>query len=804
MAKDIKDIKRELDELRAKFDKDTAAALDRTIARLESGNASLSEWNTQLDLFKIKADTLADDLDYVAKSLSDSVTELIRGNESINQQVKSTRKLSSIAQQLLSMRRGDANYDLKKLKNLQQQTLQHKRILEAQLTQVVEGSIESAALKDKIKLSDDLLKSYEALTKEARKFQKSIGLTGAILKGMSNIPILGDLLDVQDALEASEEAAKNGAGRLGSMAAAAKSIGKSLTFNLTDPLVVGGLLVKAFTTIKDLLFSADSTAESLARNMNMTYMSALSTFEQLHKINGDTLATAKDYSETLSFVGEQLGSNAFLNEKDLITFTKLRIQAGLTNEELMGATKLSLANGGYLNDNVDIVLKTTKELNKQKGVYLNEKTILKDIGNVSAATTLTLGKNTKEITKAVATAKALGMEMSKLESISNSLLNFEQSIEDELSAELLTGKNINLERARLAALNGDIATLAEEINSQIGSSADFTKMNVLQQEALAKAVGMNREELAQTLFTQEQLKGLGKDEAARRQEVLDKRIEEVGLAQAQRELEEGGIETLEKQAGIQTQINQFIEQVKETFATEFIPYLKMAYEWFQGLVTEAGGMDKLVISIKDKISGMISLAKNFLTIWGTIKAAQLAFNAASLVGLGLSKAQLATAKSTAAAEGFSAAMKAVGWTPVIGVGLAVAAALGAYATLSGIMNDGIIPPAGGSGYGKRVLYGPEGSISLNNKDTVIAGTNLFGNDVKSEPNKPTQMGNAGAIKVQASGGGNDTAAIISAINALANRPINVSIDGKKVIEATTGAQPNTAGDENRKNSYKMS
>jgi hypothetical protein len=804
MAKDIKDIKRELDELRAKFDKDTAAALDRTIARLESGNASLSEWNTQLDLFKIKADVLADDLDYVAQSLSQSVTELIKGNESINQQVKSTRKLSSIAQQLLSMRRGDATYDLKKLKNLQQQTLQHKRILQAQLSQTIEGSIERAALQDKIEQTNIILDKNKELVKEARKFQRSIGITGAILKGMSNIPILGDLLDVQDALEASEEAANNGAGRLGSMAAAAKSIGKSLTFNLTDPLVVGGLLVKAFTTIKDLLFSADSTAESLARGMNMTYTAALNTFEQLHKINGDTLATAKDYSETLNFVGGQLGSNASLNEKDLITFTKLRIQAGLTNEELMGATKLSLANGGYLEDNVNIVLKTTTALNKQKGVYLNEKTILKDIGNVSAATTLTLGKNTKEITKAVATAKALGMEMSKLESISNSLLNFEQSIEDELSAELLTGKNINLERARLAALNGDIATLAEEINSQIGSSADFTKMNVLQQEALAKAVGMNREELAQTLFTQEQLKGLSKDEAARRQEVLDKRIEEVGLAQAQRELESGTIDALEQQAGIQTQINQFIEQVKETFATEFIPYLKMAYEWFQGLVTEAGGMDKLVISIKDKISGMVTFAKEFVRIWIAIKAAQLAYNTASAIGLAIQTKQARASMAEAGAETASAAMKSVGWTPVVGVILATAAALSAYAALGAIMNDGIVPPAGGSGYGKRVLYGPEGSISLNNKDTVIAGTNLFGNDVKSEPNKPTQMGNAGAIKVQASGGGNDTAAIISAINALANRPINVSIDGKKVIEATTGAQPNTAGDENRKNSYKMS
>jgi hypothetical protein len=42
------------------------------------------------------------------------------------------------------------------------------------------------------------------------------------------------------------------------------------------------------------------------------------------------------------------------------------------------------------------------------------------------------------------------------------------------------------------------------------------------------------------------------------------------------------------------------------------------------------------------------------------------------------------------------------------------------------------------------------------------------------------------------------------VNALANRPINVAIDGKKVIEAKTGAQPNTTGDESRKNSYQMS
>jgi len=39
-----------------------------------------------------------------------------------------------------------------------------------------------------------------------------------------------------------------------------------------------------------------------------------------------------------------------------------------------------------------------------------------------------------------------------------------------------------------------------------------------------------------------------------------------------------------------------------------------------------------------------------------------------------------------------------------------------------------------SGYGKRTLLLPEGAIALNNRDTVIAGTNLFkGDDVVSQP-----------------------------------------------------------------------
>jgi hypothetical protein len=50
-------------------------------------------------------------------------------------------------------------------------------------------------------------------------------------------------------------------------------------------------------------------------------------------------------------------------------------------------------------------------------------------------------------------------------------------------------------------------------------------------------------------------------------------------------------------------------------------------------------------------------------------------------------------------------------------------------------DDVMSPGQGGGGYGSRTLLGPEGAIQLNNKDTVIAGTNLFdkGDDVMSGP-----------------------------------------------------------------------
>jgi hypothetical protein len=89
------------------------------------------------------------------------------------------------------------------------------------------------------------------------------------------------------------------------------------------------------------------------------------------------------------------------------------------------------------------------------------------------------------------------------------------------------------------------------------------------------------------------------------------------------------------------------------------------------------------------------------------------------------------------------------------LGLATIAIIGGLAMVVGAMssskskvNDGVFPAVGGSGYGKRTLFGPEGAIQLNNKDTVIAGTNLFdkGDDVVPGPKGAISVSNSTSPK----------------------------------------------------------
>ena len=93
-------------------------------------------------------------------------------------------------------------------------------------------------------------------------------------------------------------------------------------------------------------------------------------------------------------------------------------------------------------------------------------------------------------------ARKLGLELGAVESISESLLNFESSIENQLQASLLLGRQINLDKARQLAITGDQEGVMREILKQVGCEVEFNRLNVIQRKALADSVGVNVEQLS--------------------------------------------------------------------------------------------------------------------------------------------------------------------------------------------------------------------------------------------------------------------------------------------------------------------
>lgn len=481
------------------------------------------------------------------------------------------------------------------------------------------------------------------------------------------------------------------------------------------PILLVNQLIKSLKEV-------DATAGNLAKQFNFTYFEAQRIRQEFTSIAGSTsdiFVTSKGLLETISAINKSLGTNQFSGlsggfQESLVFLTKLREQAGLTNEELVGVSQLVLSTAKGAEEITGEFLAQAQISSARQGVLVNEKELFRQIKNTSAATLLSLQRSPAAIADAAATAKSLGLELSKVEQIADGLLQFESSITAELDAELLLGRNINLERARFAALNNDIATVAKEIAKQAGSAAEFSKLNRIQQQSLGAAVMMTREELASTLLVQEQLGTLTGKEAEKRKAIIDDLIAERGIQGAINALGEKGVENLMNQASVAEEFNAIVMQLKEAFvsvATALAPIGKVL--GYVGVVVKA-----LLNPVKTLVSFFDDLGETAQKVAGIIDRLLTGTGIGALIGAGIGSflgpgGTLVGAKIGALAGG-----------ALTGVG----------ETVTNLADDIYLP--NNSKYGETTIKAPEGTFKLNNDDkAIIAGTDNSLRSIDSVTNR---------------------------------------------------------------------
>jgi hypothetical protein len=876
-----KSSKRELDEI-----KSLLLEIDRIYQKIGISNPFskdkaaqfVGQINSLKDALEDANDILHDmdgGIGDITKSWKAIIDEAKAYKNSIYSSKNALTSLSSISEKLMNHQKGISNLSSKQLKSLQEQAKANREslntnqdLLQSQID-VLKNKEKRARLdKEEQKklaslkilyenvnnLLEDkdsiLFKTNQMLEDELEltsKIEQKTGILGGLLKGISRIPIFGNIFDAKQALEASEKAIRDTTKSTSGLKAAFQNISGQIKDGILNP---SNLVLVYITALIKALSNVDSGAGDLAKSMNKTYSEALGIRKELTDIansSGDAALNTKGLQETYMAIGKTLGTNAMINEADLKVFTKLREQAGYTNEELFGIQQLSLVNGKTLAQNTKQILGGAQAYAAQNKLVVNEKQVLTEISKASASLKLSLDGSADALAISVVKAKQFGLNLEQAEKISQNLLNFESSIESELSAELLLGKNLNFEKARLLALNGDIAASSAEIAKQVGTSADFANMNVIQQEAIAKAAGLTRDELAQSLMDREALAQISAKEGESAQEAFNRLVKEVGLEKAKKQLGDDALANQFAQQSIQERFNQTVLKLQEIFVNVANAVLPIV-DAFSGVFDMVGWVaSKIgqVISFTGEwgktLLSVIVAYKTLKLLTGDIGKGTIAINVAKKLGLitdtqadfyakqkvyfqnqslGLNaqnqiyeKASLLTAvrksvvaKATAFWENnilmsmirqtvmgakdlaisvakASASVIGNAWTslgpiPFVGAALAAAAAGAGIAYLLSQTKKGDDVMSPGGGYGKRTLFGPEGAIQLNDKDTVIAGTNLFdGKKQTGTQTQPTQVTNVSSVNME------QTNALLQQLINVISSGGDVVLDGQKVGSA---------------------
>jgi len=211
------------------------------------------------------------------------------------------------------------------------------------------------------------------------------------------------------------------------------------------------------------------------------------------------------------------------------TLNVLSLETSLSLGAMVADTGLTGANAAKLLKSMESIstasietnmnlISSTAELARAEGVAPAQ--VLNDIAESTETFALFAKDGGKNIAKAAIEARKLGLNLATVAGIADNLLDFESSIEKEMEASMLLGKQMSLDKARELALTGDLAGLAAEVKNQVGSQAEFEAMNVVQRKALAAAIGVSASDLGKMVAGEKTSAELGEEKNRQQQKFI--------------------------------------------------------------------------------------------------------------------------------------------------------------------------------------------------------------------------------------------------------------------------------------------
>ena len=263
---------------------------------------------------------------------------------------------------------------------------------------------------------------------------------------------------------------------------------------MKNPMILlGAALVGAGMLLK----KAITSTREFQKELGLSAHQAVELNKEL-KLNPKLVATAKlagiELNDVAAKIQENFGDLNKVNAKNIEQLVEQNLLLGIQIDSSVKLAKTFMDITGSSFETAMNFQASTAALAESNDVAPGD--VIADIAENSESFAEFAKDGGNNIARAAIQAKKLGINLATTAKIADTLLDFESSIEKEMEASLLIGKQLNFNNARRLALEGDLAGAARDVVSQIGGQAELNRMNVIQRRALADSIGVSVEELS--------------------------------------------------------------------------------------------------------------------------------------------------------------------------------------------------------------------------------------------------------------------------------------------------------------------
>lgn len=569
----------------------------------------------------------------------------------------------------------DLNRELKTASNsLKQAQIQQRRVgkelldsskIEAQINKLKDSQVSIAAtlevlqmqgielegerlqvVQDLLAALDEQLKILYDQYKVAKQLEITIGRMGQLFRDLTRIPIVGRLIDAQSVLNAMTKSAQQTGSKWKALGAGIAEVFRSIGRSLKDPGVILLSLFALLKSIYDIVVQFNKRAFEIAQNLGVSVSQAerlQKSFVQIATDSNNLGITASELAKSYIEISNAVGFLVPANKEFAETALLLQKRFGATAEQIAAISLQSSLSGKTLMDTFKTIEATRVVEGARNKLALSNRQIFEAIAKTSGTVLINFKGSVAALSEAIIRATKLGTSLELVNKQGESLLDFESSISKEFEAQILTGRDINLTRARELALLGDTRGLMEELNRQQVTYDQFQNQNVIARRAEAEAIGLSVEEMSKMLLQRKQAEQLGAAEGVSLQEQYNLLLKQ---GKTRKEIADKITEAAEQdlyRSSIQDKFNAAIEKFKDTLGTILSGPLAGIIDKFAAFVSNAAEMNKLaktiesvfvnIVNVVSKLPNLLKSAAAISKVLVSLSIARAVANTVAAAGL---------------------------------------------------------------------------------------------------------------------------------------------------------------------------